>query len=747
MAPTATATPPGAVSVAPDGRWRGALGFIDRWSADGRMLAAPPDGVRVRPLPLPLAVQSTLADGHDGGAVGLGVIDRVWVEGETVMGEGRFDMADPTAAQIARKVGLGFLRFVSLDVDDATLKHVCVGDGGEVVEKCNPQTPDDIGRLYTDWRVMGATVVAHPAFPEAFIALADSSGSSLTAAAYAAAIGYDPEWGCVRPEGDGWQPADCDAPGAVPANPAGDGPYEPTADDTPAPPQDTLDEVPAEPPREDDDEDMEGDPEDLPEDTVEDDGNGCVAPDPEQDGAWVPADCGTEGAVPANAAGDGPADAVTDAANAATQLGQGGTDDQLANGGTDERLSAQHHDTLTTHPPADCTNCGPVTVTAAATDNPTPGWTPPADWFQPPGASAAHPIRIDPETGRVTGYLAAWGTCHVGYRDRCVTPPRSATDYSYFNIRPVTTHTGTVHCGLLTMDTGHAALAATAPAALAHYDNTGTQAAVVRVGEDNHGIWAAGAVLPFITPEQRLRLSLASFSGDWRSIRGSMELIAALAVNTPGFPLAAARTGADNSAYALVAAGALPPDTEPDTEPPGTVLTAGPLIDTAALADEVARRVEARQALRARYASLHGHLGQFRADTEQRAARDRARRAELARGRVVRVQRPKATETPLELAGLGTLPRPSNQDIALAKNWVDEQGGLPPYIKRIADHLKAKGMDTSRAIATAVNVAKKMCSTGDTNWPGVQQVNAKSKGEACAAVARWNAMKAAARAS
>lgn len=80
-------------------------------------------------------------------------------------------------------------------------------------------------------------------------------------------------------------------------------------------------------------------------------------------------------------------------------------------------------------------------------------------------------------------------------------------------------------------------------------------------------------------------------------------------------------------------------------------------------------------------------------------------------------------------------------------NWVERQGGLPKYIERIAVHLVAKGMSTSEAIATSINAAKKMCATGDLNWPGLQNVNPGSRAEACAAVARWNAMKAAARAS
>ena len=77
-------------------------------------------------------------------------------------------------------------------------------------------------------------------------------------------------------------------------------------------------------------------------------------------------------------------------------------------------------------------------------------------------------------------------------------------------------------------------------------------------------------------------------------------------------------------------------------------------------------------------------------------------------------------------------------------NWIETEGGLPPYIERIALHLHAKGMSISHAIATAVNAAKRMCATGDLNWPGLQQVNPGSRAEACAAVARWNAMKASA---
>lgn len=82
------------------------------------------------------------------------------------------------------------------------------------------------------------------------------------------------------------------------------------------------------------------------------------------------------------------------------------------------------------------------------------------------------------------------------------------------------------------------------------------------------------------------------------------------------------------------------------------------------------------------------------------------------------------------------------------ENWVDRAGGLPMYIRRIANHLhQEKGKTIGHSIAIAVNAVKKMCATGDVNWPGAQQVNAKSRAEACAAVASWERKKAGARVS
>lgn len=97
----------------------------------------------------------------------------------------------------------------------------------------------------------------------------------------------------------------------------------------------------------------------------------------------------------------------------------------------------------------------------------------------------------------------------------------------------------------------------------------------------------------------------------------------------------------------------------------------------------------------------------------------------------------KATDHPSSFhAGLNKSPK---------LNWVERVGGFPPgnWIYRAAKHLHADaGMTVGRAIATAINAARKGCATGDLNWPGHQSVNAASRGQMCAAVAQWEAMKA-----
>lgn len=200
-----------------------------------------------------------------------------------------------------------------------------------------------------------------------------------------------------------------------------------------------------------------------------------------------------------------------------------------------------------------------VNLTAAATTEYPP------ELFADPGFTRRSPLEVyDAGDGLfgVRGHLATWGECHIGIKGVCTTAPRSQTDYRVFRTGAVRLSDGTIQgVGQITMSTGHAALSASPRAATEHYDHTGAAVADVACGEDGCGIWVAGVVRPGVTEEQRTVLQASALSGDWRNVRGSLELVAALVVNVPGFPVP--RTGMAASAAeqtALVAAGVMTPE-------------------------------------------------------------------------------------------------------------------------------------------------------------------------------------------
>lgn len=217
---------------------------------------------------------------------------------------------------------------------------------------------------------------------------------------------------------------------------------------------------------------------------------------------------------------------------------------------------------------------------------------PPRAWFDDPGLTEPTPLTVT-EDGRIYGHAAAWGVCHIGMPGGCTTAPRSSSGYRYFHLGSVLCDDGTqVDVGSLTMGTGHAGLDASAHGATEHYDNTGTVIADVHAGEDAHGIWLAGSVRPGVSDEQLRALRASKVSGDWRPIGSQLEMVAALCVNTPGFPIPRPRARvASGRPVALVAAGALtdpsdrkeshmaPPPTPPaDDAPPATIEPGTPVV-------------------------------------------------------------------------------------------------------------------------------------------------------------------------
>lgn len=299
------------------------------------------------------------------------------------------------------------------------------------------------------------------------------------------------------------------------------------------------------------------------------------------------------------------------------------------------------------------------------------------------------------------GHIAEWGACHTGFADRCMQPPRSQSNYAYFHTGMVRTDQGDVLTGRITFNRrdqvrgGHAHHSLSAVDAVAHYDNTAWVGADVRIVDGKYGPWACGVVRRDLTSDDLHSLRATGPSGDWRRIRGSLDLVSVLHVNTQGYPSVRGLV-ASGEQVSLVASSPARPASEPAYETPENML-----------ADfEDVRRWW-----------LEGQMSEHR--ERLAASMPAVPQVDLA-----------AQQWDFEVELLELL-----NGSMLAELAKRGESHLPLYIKRIASHLKKKGMDESRAIATAWNAAKKMCATGDTNWPGHQEVNAGSRAEACAAVA------------
>lgn len=260
------------------------------------------------------------------------------------------------------------------------------------------------------------------------------------------------------------------------------------------------------------------------------------------------------------------------------------------------RVASIEQDTITEV--TDMTDFAPLTIVAAA---------PPAGvdrtLFDDPKFDRPTAIQAsvtDDGVRTVKGHIATWDVCHIGIDKKCVTAPRSNTNYAHFHLGSVLTADGEISAGALTLGTGHAGLNASVNETRHHYDHTGTMVASVRAGEDEHGIWVAGVICDGVTDEQvRTLMASGGISGDWRNIGGNLELVAALAVNVPGFPVQRPALAASGEReLALVAA--------------GVVINEGDLT-IAAVADAVVASLDRRDSRRAKLANLESIQAEARA--------------------------------------------------------------------------------------------------------------------------------------
>lgn len=174
---------------------------------------------------------------------------------------------------------------------------------------------------------------------------------------------------------------------------------------------------------------------------------------------------------------------------------------------------------------------------------------PPRDWFSPPGEIPTDKRITITADGRVYGYVALWNSCHVGMPG-CQAPPKgSPTNYELAHQGQTELADGTL---LATANVGGGSGHASpdpnmSPESVAKfYENTSTQLMRVRYGEDDKGLWFAGALWPDINDMDRARILASSVSGDWRWLAGwrntasGYDFSGACFVNVPGYPMQAA---------------------------------------------------------------------------------------------------------------------------------------------------------------------------------------------------------------
>ena len=538
-------------------------------SGDGRQFA--PQSLNWRDLPLPLSWQRVNAERHDGSTV-VGHISDIERDetGETplIRAKGVFNDT-PEAGEVVTLIANGDVRGISVDVDDAEMD---LNDDAEVVE-------------LTKGRICGSTIVPIPAFAEAFILIGDSiedRHSEDESAEFASdkpwsqfpASAYTPEqWhnACLvhLHTGAPQSKSECKLPVKEPGGALNRNGVHAAAgrlNQTQAPPEKIASaksklrglyrQLGEEPP---DSLKAQASPDDF-----------AVQEWLKRGPGWVTHPVETRRLHRYWTRGEGAAKIGWgrggDFNRCRTQLAEYIRPDLL------NQVCAQwHHDALGIWPgehvaSADTTGGSALTLVAGGNVGNGPSVAPSRQWFDDPGLPGVTPLTVTDE-GRVYGHLASWKdpitgeqTCHIGIPGVCVTPPHSEAGYAYFHTGVADTDQGQIPAGRITLGTGHAGRLARPRPAVEHYDNSGTMVAKVRAGEDAHGIWVAGALRSDATPQQIETLRMTPLSGDWRELGGHIELVAALAVNTGGFPVPRVGVGISNGAQvSLVAAGVIDP--------------------------------------------------------------------------------------------------------------------------------------------------------------------------------------------
>lgn len=194
---------------------------------------------------------------------------------------------------------------------------------------------------------------------------------------------------------------------------------------------------------------------------------------------------------------------------------------------------------------------------------------PPKEWFQPPPDGIPTDKRITIQSsGQVYGYIALWDTCHVGMGG-CVKPPKgSPSAYEYAHQGETLTAEGDmIKTAVIGGGSGHAPVDMATANVPKYYESIDKQLMRVRFGEDENGLWFAGALWPEVDDLQVAQIRASSISGDWRwhaawrkASASDYDFAGACLVNIPGFPMpAAGNINSDSGVpYALAASAFMP---------------------------------------------------------------------------------------------------------------------------------------------------------------------------------------------
>jgi hypothetical protein len=488
-------------------------------SGDGRMFAI--GSIEFREFPFPLLYQRASDDGH-GGSVRVGAIDKMWVdEANLIQYSGTFN-STPEVEEVISGLIDGSVRGVSVDVDQSAIDM----QASTPMDDIDAFMSGEAITVFSRARIAGLTVVAIPAFQEAYLALGECDCPDEMADHSEIDDPFPNE-----EEGDGIHVAPALA---LVETHAADVPLE----------EQTLENLIAFLAAKG----IEG----VVASAVVD----AFAPGTKDGPGWItnPEDTArirrywTHGKGAAKIRWGEPGDFN----RCRKQLAKYITNPQWLAGA----CANMHKEALGVWPGRET---GAHSLVASAPSvrlvYPAAETTLPSEWFANPKLSKATALTVTKE-GRVFGHIAKWGVCHIGLSGVCTTAPFSATNYAMFRTGAVLTEKGEIAVGQITMTTGHAGEQWNAKKAIAHYDNTGTVVADVTSGEDAHGIWVAGALRDGLTEQQVREFRAAPISGDWRRIGGSLELVAALAVNVPGFPVPRTSLAASgNVQTSLIAAG------------------------------------------------------------------------------------------------------------------------------------------------------------------------------------------------